>query len=158
MKRQLIFTWILILAPMVLLAQGKGRRFDKYYEKYKSERVAYLTQKLDLKVKEAEKFWPVYNEYQAKREALMKANRPKMGMFSIDSLSDAQMKDMMDAKIQNDLKTAQLASEYHKKFMKVLPTKKVFTLHHAEQSFMSHMINRIRESGEFERRSDSRRK
>ena len=149
MNRRLILTWVLILAPIILLAQRQGRRFDEYLEKFKSERVAYLTQKLDLEVIEAEKFWPIYNEYQNKREALMTEGRPQWGRPNLDSLSDAQMKEMMDAKIQNDLKMAKLAVEYHKKFQTVLPIKKVFILHHAEQSFMSHMIQRLRESGEF---------
>jgi len=148
MNRRLILTWVLILAPIFLLAQRQGRRFDDYFEKYKSERVAYLTQKLDLEVKEAEKFWPVYNEYQNRREALMKKGRPSWSWSSIDSLSDAQMKEIMDAKIQNDLKMAKLAVEYHKKFQAVLPIKKVFILHHAEQSFMGYMIQKMRESGE----------
>lgn len=134
---------------MILMAQRQGRRFDEYFEKYKSERVAYLTQKLDLEVTEAEKFWPLYNEYQNKREALMKEGRPRWGRPNMDSLSDAQMKEMMDAKIQNDLKMAKLAVEYHKKFQAILPVKKVFILHRAEQSFMGHMIQRLRESGEF---------
>jgi len=154
MNRRLILTWVLILAPIILLAQRQGRRFDEYLEKFKSERVAYLTQKLDLKVIEAEKFWPIYNEYQNKRESLMKESRPDWGRPDPDNLSDVQMKEMMDAKFQNDLKLAKLAVEYHKKFQDILPIKKVFILHHAEQSFMSHMIQRLRESGEFGMRSE----
>ncbi|MEA1876320.1 MAG: hypothetical protein U9N86_05615 [Bacteroidota bacterium] len=156
MNRRLIITWVLILAPIILMAQRQGRRFDVYFEKYKSERVAYLTQKLDLEVVEAEKFWPLYNEYQNKRETLMKEGRPQWGRASMDSLSDIQMKEMMDAKIQNDLKMAKLAVEYHEKFQAILPIKKVFILHHAEQSFMGHMIQRLRESGEFGMRPERR--
>ncbi|MCK5821687.1 MAG: hypothetical protein KAH17_07370 [Bacteroidales bacterium] len=157
MNRRLIITLILISVPIFLMAQRQGRRFDEYFEKYKSERVAYLTQKLDLEVTEAEKFWPIYNEYQNKRETMMKKGRPQWRRLDMDSLSDTQMKEMMDAKIQGDLKMAKLALEYHKKFQAILPIKKVFILHHAEQSFMSHMIQRLRESGEFGTRPDKRR-
>ena len=44
-------------------------------EKIESEKVAFLTEKLDLSVKEAQVFWPTYNEYQKKREDILISKR-----------------------------------------------------------------------------------
>ena len=144
MKRRIILVWVLVIVPMLLLAQRQGRRFEETLEKYKSERVAYLSQKLNLEVNEAELFWPVYNEFQTKRETLMKDSRPNRMHPSVDSLSNEQMEAMMDKKILNELKLAELATVYHKKYKAILPTKKIFILYHAEQEFMGQMIQRMR--------------
>lgn len=157
MKKRILLIWVVLLAPLVLLAQGQGRRFDEYFEKYKAEKVAFLTQKLNLEVGEAEKFWPVYNEYQTKREKLMVESRPRMRRPDPDSLNDGQMKELMDTKIENELKMAKLAADYHEKFKAILPVKKLFILYHAEQEFMGHMIQRMRESSDSEGRQGGRR-
>lgn len=147
MRRGLFFILIIVMMPTLLWAQRSGRRFDESFEKYKSERVAFLTDALDLGIQEAEKFWPVYNEYQKKREALMKQSRSRHNRSAIDSFSDKQMKEMMDAQISNELHMAELKANYHEKYKKILPIKKVFILYHAEREFMSYMIKKMRESG-----------
>lgn len=147
MKKSLIVIGIIFLIPTIILAQRQGKKFDEYFKKYKSERVSYLTQALDLEVEEAEKFWPVYNEYQAKREILMKEGHSRRGRSGMDTLTDLQMKEMMDTKIHNELKMAELAAKYHKKYKEILPVRKVFILYHAEREFMGHMIDRMKESG-----------
>jgi hypothetical protein len=41
-------------------------------ERLESAKIGFLTQKLDLSPREAEKFWPVYNQYQKELKALAK--------------------------------------------------------------------------------------
>src|ERR1035437_4885758 len=62
-------------------------------EKMESMKIAFLTQKLDLTPDEAQKFWPVYNEFQKKREELRKKRREeiKSAKGNLDSLSDKQI-------------------------------------------------------------------
>ena len=141
-------TGLLVILCLIVtsnsFAQRQGRRFDEMLEKYKAERVSYLTGELKLSVSEAEKFWPVYNEYQDKREALMRESRPDLRRPDPDSLTIDEKKDLMDAKIQNDVNIALLAQEYHKKFVKLLGVEKVFQLYHSEQEFMGYMIRKMR--------------
>lgn len=144
MKKFSFYLLILVILPLSAFSQGQGRRFDDVLEQYKAERIAYLSEKLSLTVSEAEKFWPVYSEYQDKRETMMRESRPKLRRPDPDSLSVAQMEEFMDAKIRNDLSMAKLAEEYHQKFKRLLGVKKVFILYHAEQEFMSYMIRKMR--------------
>ena len=44
-------------------------------EKLETQRVAFITNRLDLTTEEATKFWPLYNEYSKKRFELKKAKR-----------------------------------------------------------------------------------
>lgn len=146
MKKIGIILLVAALLPLSLSAQrqGQGRRFDEMLEKYQSERVAYLTEELSLSVSDAEKFWPLYNEYQEKRERMMRASHPGLGRPDADSLTVEQMKELMDTKIQNDLNMALLAQDYHDKFTDLLGVKKVFLLYRAEQEFMGYMLRRMR--------------
>jgi Skp family chaperone for outer membrane proteins len=45
-------------------------------ERIKALKTAYITQELNLTSAEAEKFWPVYNEYFAEIEKVVKENEP----------------------------------------------------------------------------------
>ena len=53
-----------------LSAQDKQRS-----EQIESVKVAFITQKLDLNSSEAEKFWPVYNNYQREMKVVFNARR-----------------------------------------------------------------------------------
>ncbi len=146
MKTRIILLAILIISPLISIGQNRqGPDFDRYFERYKSERIAYLTDQLDLSVKESEKFWPVYREYQTKKEKLMRQGRPARFRNDSESLDTKTMESIMDKKIENDLKMAELAAEYHLKFKELLGVEKVFKLYRAEHDFMGQMVRKMRD-------------
>ena len=120
-------------------------------EKVESMRIAFLTQKLDLTPEEAQKFWPVYNEFHKKREDLHKKRRDEMksAKGNIDSLSDKQVEALVDEEMTNRQKGLELEKEYHSKFKSVLPIKKVAKLYRAEEMFAHRLLEQIsgREKG-----------
>lgn len=52
-----------------VFSQNKDQEYDK--EKLEAARIAYITNRLDLKPSQAEKFWPIFNQYQEDRKVLM---------------------------------------------------------------------------------------
>ena len=60
MNKALLMAFIALMLSTGLIAQERGK------ERIKAYKTAYITQELDLSSKEAEKFWPVYNEYDKK--------------------------------------------------------------------------------------------
>ena len=58
MKRILITTFIVLVT-----FSGFSQKSDKSLEKIESAKIALITQRLDLTPDQAEKFWPIYNEY-----------------------------------------------------------------------------------------------
>jgi Spy/CpxP family protein refolding chaperone len=121
-------------------------------EKVESMRIAFITQKLDLSPDEAQKFWPVYNEFQKKRLELHKKRKEefKDAKGSIDSLSDKQAEAMVDGEMAFRQKNLDLEKEYHSKFKSVLPIKKVAKLYRAEDMFAHRLLERISERGRAE--------
>ncbi|MDD4644388.1 MAG: hypothetical protein PHY99_00195 [Bacteroidales bacterium] len=142
--------WMMIgmlLMTGAAMGQNESPRFQDAMAKMKAERVSFLTDKLALTVTEAEKFWPLYNEYQAKREEMMWGKREKMKKdFDPEQQTEEEMSNMLNDILDQEVKAAQLKKDYFIKMKAVLPIRKVLTLHRVEQDFMNHMLNKIREN------------
>ncbi|RZS97329.1 Spy/CpxP family protein refolding chaperone [Cecembia calidifontis] len=68
MKKLTILAFFLCLAT-ISMAQRGNQQYDQ--EKLEAARVAFITNRLDLKPSQAEKFWPVFNQYQDERKSMM---------------------------------------------------------------------------------------
>jgi hypothetical protein len=145
-----IHGWIMIgmfLVSGTVSGQEEPPRFQEAMAKMKADRVSFLTDKLQLSVEEAEKFWPLYNEYLGKREEMMWGKRQKMHRdFDPSQLTDEQMNNMLTEILDQEIILAQLKKEYFIRLKEVLPIRKVLRLQRVEQEFMNHMLNQIREN------------
>lgn len=131
---------ILIYCLLLITTFGFGQKMrNNVIEKVKSQKIAYLTQKLDLSEEEATKFWPVFNQYEKeKEEARLAEAKVKM------PVTEAEANQMLETLI--NLKTAELAIEkkYISKFKTVIPSTKVIKLFHFERQFRKEMVETIR--------------
>lgn len=116
-------------------------------ERLKSKKVAFLTDKIDLSSSEAQKFWPVYNDFSDKMDELRhKTKENIINLYkSLDSLSEAEKEAAIDRHIEYELDEAELEKEYHKKFKEVLSIEKVIQLYKAEHEFKKKMLKLLRE-------------
>lgn len=60
---------LMVLFSTFSFAQDRSKR-----EKIKTLKVAFITERLNLSTNEAQSFWPLYNDYEEKRESLSIAN------------------------------------------------------------------------------------
>jgi hypothetical protein len=147
MKIQGWMMFCILLISGVATGQTEPPRFQEAMARMKTERVSFLTDKLQLTVEEAEKFWPVYNEYLTKREEMMWGKREKMHRdFDPSQLSDEEMNKMLTDVLDQEVQLAQLKKDYFVRLKAVLPIRKVLKLHRVEQEFMNHMLNQIRDN------------
>lgn len=118
-------------------------------------KIAYFTENLELTPEEAEKFWPLYNEYDSKKHELRRENRTNSRLFSqqAEQLSDQEVEEIMDRMIENRKKDLQLDIEFHDNLKTILPPKKIMKLYITEIRFREYMLKKIREE-----RSESKRK
>jgi hypothetical protein len=68
-----------ITALCLQLTLGSTAQQPQKVEMLESLRVAYITKQLQLSPEEAQKFWPVYNNYQQDQRKLMKEHKDKNG-------------------------------------------------------------------------------
>lgn len=91
-----MISWVLMLALNVGAQEApeKKKRMSKEerMEKYEAQKVAYLTAELDLSTEQAQKFWPVYNEYSKKKRAL----REEMNWKKVDDMTEAEAEEFLE--------------------------------------------------------------
>lgn len=129
--------------------KANAQRGDRY-ERIKSMRVAFITDKLSLSTEEAEKFWPIYNEYDDRKRKLRNDLYKSMsinGKRSRDyftNLSDADANVLLDKYIDLEAKQAIARREMMTKLRKVIPAKKILQLKRAEDDFSKELLNQLR--------------
>lgn len=136
---------ILLLLPFVNNAQ-EHRQEQK--EKIESEKIAFITKELDLTPDEAQKFWPVYNQFAKEKEDLRKQRREMLKEAKADGgeMTDAELQKAMENRLSTKQKELDLEKQYHTRFLGVLPVKKVANLYRAEEKFKRVLLARIREN------------
>jgi hypothetical protein len=140
MKKILFFLSILLLGPAL-----KSEAQTTNLEKLNNYKIGFFTKKLDLSSEEAEKFWPVYNDYQSQRNIIqlekLKINRN----FNLNesSLSDKQLTDMGDKFVDYLVQESDLSVEFHKKLKEVLPPAKVIRYYQAEAQYKAQLLNEL---------------
>jgi len=116
-------------------------------EKIEAQRIAFITRELNLTPDEAKVFWPLYNEYDAKRHELKKAfkNAEDLHKPDIDKLTEKEASQMLDNQIIEAQKLMDLRKDYVIKFRSVLPAVKVLKLQDVEREFQKMLIDRLRQ-------------
>lgn len=140
MKKGIIAAFALtILASFPLRAQ------DQNFERLNAYKIGFFTKRLNLSPKEAERFWPVYNEYQEQRNRIQEEKLGLIRTFNQGegTLTDKQTAEIGDKLIGAIVKESELAVILHKKMKEVLPPAKVIRFYQAENQFKSQLLNEL---------------
>ena len=113
-------------------------------ENLKAKKRAFITQKLNLSVEESEKFWPIYNEYETKKNTINRERKQnRRELKNSENLSDAEVAKLIDKRFDVKQKDLNLEKEYNTKFQTVLPAKKVVKLQRAEEQFKKEVLKAL---------------
>ena len=158
MKKVISVLCALVILSMGAFAQGpQGPRRggdNGWRERVRAEKVAFLTEEIDLTESEAQVFWPIeaqvfwpiYNEIQKSQrdsfeevkkayDAMAKGVEEKKGSKEMEKL----VKAYIDAKEKNE----GIETKYLNKLLKVLPAEKVARYYVAEEKFRHQQIGRL---------------
>jgi hypothetical protein len=111
-------------------------------EKLQSARIAFITTRLDLKPEQAEKFWPIFNQYNDGREKTMR-QISELGK-GVETVSEDEAK----SRIQQRLKLQSELLDKEKGFVndvsKVLSSKQILMLNNIARDFNRQLYQRGR--------------
>jgi len=143
MQKSIYTLFIFLISVNSLFAQHDKR------EKLKAYKAAYLTQQLDLSSKEAEKFWPVYNDYENKLFQLkvlkVKETREKVKVKGgIDALNESEANQILLKLNENDQAIIDTKKELYANLKKIISSKKILKLHRAEHEFNRKLLSDYR--------------
>lgn len=113
--------------------------------KLEAQRVAFITQRLNLTPEEAQQFWPIFNQYTEKLQQIRsstKADKP------LDEISDADAEKMILSEFDRESRELDLKKDLHQKLKKVISIKKIAKLYKAERDFKGMLLERIQQRQE----------
>ena len=144
MNMRIIITIAALFSFLQLNAQPDGRRD---FEKFKSLKISFMTEKLELTPSEAEKFWPIYNELEKKRFELHKNRKDleKKLKEENSTLNEGELNKINNLLINSLKEEHDLLKVYNEKFLQVLPIKKVVLINIIENDFRFSLIKDYRE-------------
>jgi hypothetical protein len=119
----------------------------QHREHIKAERVAYITKQLDLSVKEAQKFWPVYNEYQKNIETVRDEKHTilfNMSGEKMKLITEKEAQDLLNKYFATTEKEHKLKKAYHQDLSKILSAKKIYLLYNSEKAFKRKLVKELR--------------
>ena len=150
MNRKLIF----IIVPLMFLVQFSFGQNKEARQRIESARIALITERLGLTPEQAEKFWPVYNEYNIHRKNLVQEMQNARKNVDMNNMSEEQGRELM--KLGMDIKERQLQLEktYSDRLTEVISTKQMLSLRKAEEDFRKMIIQRLEERKRQQMRRD----
>lgn len=98
----------------------------------------FLSDNMHLSTEEANKFWPVYNQYQQEMNVVLHQKRQNM----VNSKNNAQ--DIVNDNFEYDSKILNIKKHYNDEFSRILPPEKVFHFWKSERQFNEEMIKRLK--------------
>lgn len=139
-KNTLYLLFFLLILGGKALAQRPGQQIDR--ERLQAARIAFITTRIDLKPEQAEKFWPVFNEFNDKRESIMRQiaslNR------GAPDISEEEAKSRIMQRFQLEEKIIQEEKAFVSEVSKVLSYKQILLLNNVTRDFARQIYQRQR--------------
>lgn len=125
-----IFTFLIALIGFtgIALAQEQPQPDPKQEEKIQALEIAFISRKLELTPDEAQRFWPVYNDYKKDMRQVMinQKNNPN--------------KDVVD----NEQKMIDVRKKYRDRFIGVIGQPRMNKFFQAEREFRGVLLNQLK--------------
>ena len=149
MKQAISILCALVILSAGAYAQNPGPRRggdNGWRERVRSEKVAFLTEEIDLTESEAQVFWPVYNQIQKEQREAFEASKQAyeaMEKGIQEGKTGKEMEKLVKAYIDAKEKNDGFETRSFNKLMKVLPAEKVARYYVAEEKFRHQQIGRL---------------
>ena len=143
----LVAAVFLLAAPLAFAQDGTpgprpgGRRAERLGQ-LENAKIAFISSHVSLTQEQAQRFWPLYNEFSGKRRDLNRNGR-LLRRDITEAMSDAQIRDNMQQSFALRQQELTLEKDYFERFQKVISLRQVAQLLNAERDFTKEVIQRV---------------
>ncbi|MGO3109495.1 MAG: hypothetical protein ACTIJ8_13600 [Sphingobacterium sp.] len=119
---------------LCLLHVNAQPRDSKRFTAIENEKIAYITKELNLTQAEAQRFFPIYNQYSKKVWALKSEKKGKSTTSvpkGVNSFSGSRRRDVLSY----DARELEVKKEYRQKFSKIVGSARASQFFQIEQNF-----------------------
>jgi hypothetical protein len=119
-------------SPIEATRQAPAKRIELLKENFISKR-------LNLSLKDARVFWPVYRQYVQEQTAVRILKRMN------NSDASANGTEQIDKELSYEAQLVEIRKHYRDEFLKILPPEKVSELYKSEREFTDEMVKQLSE-------------
>lgn len=127
--KKFIFTFLILFFTIQLRAQDAGSK-DRF-KQIEAAKIAYITKELALSPEDAQRFFPLYNQYQRELRTLIHQKRSKNGSKK--------------GELEYDSEVLALKMRYRDGFIPVINAKRTARFFEAEREFREQLLKELRD-------------
>lgn len=147
--KMFVATIAMVFSLQMAFAQPEGGPEDgKKREKIEALKRAFITEKLELTVAEAEKFWPLYNAHDKQKSEVRKSIREKYKSLEEAGKTEKDATSAIDFITQKRKEEADIEAKFFKDCLPVLGVDKTIKLASSEREFQHEVMRSIKEKRE----------
>lgn len=135
-KKMKTLTNIIFIIGFTLISFSQSNR-----DKIKTLKIAFITEKLNLSEKEAQQFWPIYNNFEEESSKLKRDNYELRKNMNFDTISEEDAKKLLNDIRLNENKKQSLENDFIDRLTKIMSAKKIILLHKIEDDFKRKMFD-----------------
>lgn len=137
--KKYVLTLILLAGALAGQAQKDPR------EQIEAAKIALITERLELTPEQAEKFWPIYNEYSRKAEELRTRFAQARQQHNPETASEEENKRLLELGMRVKEQSVDLERQYSERMLQVISSRQLMSLRKAENDFKEMILKRLRE-------------
>ncbi|MCL6265547.1 hypothetical protein [Flagellimonas myxillae] len=140
MNKKLLLLFAFVLATSWSFAQGPAR------ERIRTLKIAFITERVNLTSLEAQDFWPIYNEYEAKLEEIRRKERLELRsrVALVQDLSDSESASLLEQYSTIQKAKYDAEQDFIARIKNVISPKKTLLLLKAEEDFKKRLLQQMR--------------
>ena len=136
-----------ILLILFVISTFSYAQNGRKIERIKALRIAFISNKLELSTEEAQKFWPIFNAFDAKQFDLR--SKKKQLMFKLKpenlrTISDKEMSKMLDESEDLDNEIQLNRKIFVKNLQGIISPQKILILKQLEDDFKNEILKQIK--------------
>jgi hypothetical protein len=131
---------LLSIQTIEVYGQRPGQQIDP--ERLQAARIAFISTRLDLKPEQAEKFWPIFNQFTDQKEAVLRqmANLTR----GVSEISEEEATSRIQQRFQLEEKLIKDERVFVAEASKILSSKQILMLHNIARDFARQLYQRQR--------------
>ena len=112
--------------------------------KIENRKIALISKQLDLTTEQAERFWPIYKEYSAKKIEINRNFRNLRKQFDVATASEEELTRMINMATKVKQRQLNLDTKYNKSMTQIISNRQLLQLRQAEENVRKKMMESLR--------------
>lgn len=137
-----MLVWLIVTAMAVQAQDKRQQDREERFKQIQNYKITYLTSKLDLNPEQAQRFWPVYNQYDAERNKMRhqtRISRPE----KIATMSEPELREKLVTRLEVQQNMLDLEKTYMDRFLKVISVRQLAILYRSEEEFPRILLEKL---------------